>query len=156
MAKPKPLDFAHFEGVEPTGPEERTTHEAQCHCGAIAYSVTLKWPFPKNPINNCNCSICQHNGYLLVYPTRKDVVFHTGKISARALPRLPFSFSNYACAGIIHKIILGTFGNETSIDDKQDLRTWPPMNSTLRRNLTNSVRTAEAVCTSISSALSKE
>lgn len=78
MAKPKPLDFAHFEGVEPTGPEERTTHEAQCHCGAIAYSVTLKWPFPKNPINNCNCSICQHNGYLLVYPTRKDVVFHTG------------------------------------------------------------------------------
>lgn len=44
------------------------------------FTVTLKWPFPKYTVNSCTCSICTHNGYLLVYPMRQDVKFSGGKI----------------------------------------------------------------------------
>ena len=56
-----------------------TTHKANCHCGAVRFTVTLKYPFPKYKINKCNCSICTKNGYLLVYPLRRDVVWIKGK-----------------------------------------------------------------------------
>jgi hypothetical protein len=59
---------------------EPTTHRANCHCGAIRYTVTLKYPFPKYKINRCTCSICTKNGYLLVYPPRKDVVWLSGQL----------------------------------------------------------------------------
>ena len=55
-----------------------TTPKANCHCGAVRFTVTLKYPFPKYEINKCNCSICTKNGYLLVYPPRKDVVWTQG------------------------------------------------------------------------------
>ena len=55
-----------------------TTHKANCHCGTVCFTVTLKYPFPEFKINKCNCSICSKNGYLLVYPTRKDVVWTRG------------------------------------------------------------------------------
>lgn len=64
--------------VEETPADERTTHEAQCHCGAVKYDVTLNRPFPKYPVNRCNCTICTQLGYLLVYPSRQDVIFHQG------------------------------------------------------------------------------
>lgn len=71
-----------FGGVEPTSDEERTTHDASCHCGEIQYKVTLKWPFPKYTVNTCSCSICTTQGYLLVYPCRRDVNFTEGKLSS--------------------------------------------------------------------------
>ena len=71
----RPTDYGIMV-VEDT--DERTTHEASCHCGAIQFEVTFKYPFPKYPINTCNCSICTKNGYLLVYPLRRDVVFTQG------------------------------------------------------------------------------
>ncbi|KAF8866565.1 hypothetical protein BDZ45DRAFT_276409 [Acephala macrosclerotiorum] len=75
----KPIDPSIiFGGVEPTSDEERTTHDASCHCGEIQYKVTLKWPFPKYPVNTCSCSICTTTGYLLVYPCRRDVNFTQG------------------------------------------------------------------------------
>jgi hypothetical protein len=58
---------------------ERTTHAASCHCGAVEFTVTLESPFPKYPVNKCNCSICFQNGYLLVYPCRRDIVFLKGE-----------------------------------------------------------------------------
>lgn len=60
-------------GVKPT------THRANCHCGAVRFTVTLKYPFPEYKINKCNCSICIKNGYLLVYPPRKDLVWIKGR-----------------------------------------------------------------------------
>ncbi|PQE27122.1 glutathione-dependent formaldehyde-activating enzyme protein [Rutstroemia sp. NJR-2017a WRK4] len=71
----QPLDVKILLYVEETSPEERTTHEASCHCGAVTFSVTLKFPFPKYPVNSCSCSICSRNGYLLVYPMRSDIKF---------------------------------------------------------------------------------
>lgn len=78
--EPRPLDFAILTVVEETPEAERTTHAAQCHCGAVKFNVTLKWPFPKYPVNKCTCTICTHNGYLLVYPARRDVDFIEGEI----------------------------------------------------------------------------
>ncbi|KAF7906550.1 hypothetical protein EAF00_000829 [Botryotinia globosa] len=71
----KPFSAEFFGRVEETSDEERTTHEGNCHCGAIAFTVTLKWPFPRYTVNSCTCSICTRNGYLLVYPMRQDVKF---------------------------------------------------------------------------------
>jgi hypothetical protein len=70
-----------------------TTHKANCHCGAVRYTVTLPQPFPEYKINQCNCSICEKNGYLLVYPIRRDLVFTQGMFSgklASCIPRVSF------------------------------------------------------------------
>lgn len=76
----KPLDPSILTIVEDTPPSERTTHAAQCHCGTVKFNVTLKWPFPKYPVNVCSCSICHQMGYVLVYPARRDVVFTEGMV----------------------------------------------------------------------------
>jgi len=75
---PRPLDVNILLVVEETSEAERTTHEASCHCGAVQFTVTLKWPFPKYPVNKCSCTICTQNGYLFVYPCRRDIVFTKG------------------------------------------------------------------------------
>jgi hypothetical protein len=84
---PKPtrgqIDKKILTQVEETPIDERTTHSAQCHCGAVKYDVTLKHPFPKYPVNRCNCTICTQLGYLLVYPCRQDVVFTQGTFEFR-------------------------------------------------------------------------
>jgi len=75
----RPLDSNFiFGGVEETSEEERTTHAASCHCGAVKFEVTLKWPFPKYPVNTCSCSMCTSTGYLLVYPCRRDIKWLQG------------------------------------------------------------------------------
>ncbi|KAF1991589.1 hypothetical protein K402DRAFT_388992 [Aulographum hederae CBS 113979] len=54
------------------------TYRGNCHCGAVVYSVKL--PTLKTyTLNDCNCSICVKNGYLLAYPLRKDLEFIKGK-----------------------------------------------------------------------------
>jgi hypothetical protein len=70
------------DSIPHTGSEVKpTTHKANCHCGAVRFTVTLKYPFPEYKINKCNCSICTKNGYLLVYPPRKDLVWEQGMAS---------------------------------------------------------------------------
>lgn len=56
---------------------EKTTDQANCHCGSTKFIVSLP-PLSTVKVNHCNCSICTHNGYLLVYPTRSDVKFQSG------------------------------------------------------------------------------
>lgn len=54
-------------------------YAANCHCGAITYTINTSPLYSgENEVRRCNCSICTHNGYLLVYPNRTDVIFHTG------------------------------------------------------------------------------
>jgi len=67
-----PLDFAHITVVEETPKSEHTSHTGACHCGTVKFNVTLKYPFPKYPVNACSCSVCIRNGYLFVYPKRSD------------------------------------------------------------------------------------
>ncbi|CAK7565944.1 MAG: hypothetical protein SEPTF4163_003874 [Sporothrix epigloea] len=59
------------------------TYGGGCHCGAIAFDVTLSPPLepitgssdPAHTVVECNCSVCRRLGYLLVYPERDKVVF---------------------------------------------------------------------------------
>ncbi|TVY83332.1 Centromere protein V [Lachnellula suecica] len=74
-----PLSFDHIITAEDTSPTERTTHTGACQCGAVQYTVTLKHPFPKYPVNACSCSMCTRNGYLFVYPKRKDFEITQGE-----------------------------------------------------------------------------
>ncbi|KAK4450879.1 Mss4-like protein [Podospora aff. communis PSN243] len=53
-----------------------------CHCGAVRFKVLHPpldpQPTCQVPVSNCNCSICQKNGYLTIYPNRKDVEWLSG------------------------------------------------------------------------------
>jgi hypothetical protein len=49
--------------------------KANCHCGRVTFVAP---PLTVHEVNSCNCSICTRNGFLGVYPERKDVIFHTG------------------------------------------------------------------------------
>ncbi|KAL1901410.1 hypothetical protein Sste5346_001815 [Sporothrix stenoceras] len=60
------------------------TYRGGCHCGAISYDVTLSPPLepvegsnePGHTVIDCSCSVCRRFGYLLVYPSKDNVVFH--------------------------------------------------------------------------------
>jgi hypothetical protein len=58
-------------------PSELTPYFANCHCGAVTYTFYVT-SLAQCEVTDCNCSICTRNGYLLVYPKRKHVIFHSG------------------------------------------------------------------------------
>ncbi|KAB2570862.1 Centromere protein V [Lasiodiplodia theobromae] len=58
-------------------PQTQTYH-GNCHCGRVKFTATLA-DIRSSKVVRCNCSICTKNGYLLVYPKRKDVVFSSGE-----------------------------------------------------------------------------
>jgi hypothetical protein len=51
-------------------------YEASCHCGTIQFTLLLP-PLDTIPVYNCNCSICDINGYLNVYPFSEDIEWIT-------------------------------------------------------------------------------
>lgn len=67
-------------------PSIPTTYRANCHCGHTRFTITLPNPFPIYPINRCTCSICSKNGYLLVYPHKKDVQWISGSLCSISCP----------------------------------------------------------------------
>lgn len=60
----------------PTG--EYSDHAANCHCGRVKFTFSISPPLGEYPVVVCNCSICQRNGYLLVYPTKDKVKLQEG------------------------------------------------------------------------------
>ncbi|KAL0941090.1 glutathione-dependent formaldehyde-activating enzyme [Colletotrichum truncatum] len=59
--------------------EPSKTYDGSCHCGNINFSLTLSPPLEEGyKVLECNCSICRRSGYLLIYPEKKDVVWHDG------------------------------------------------------------------------------
>jgi len=76
IKSPTLLDVTLLHIVEPTSEAERTTHQSSCYwgCPILHHALVV---FLKYPINKCNYSICTQNGYLFVYPCRRDVVFTT-------------------------------------------------------------------------------
>ena len=64
---------------QPPPTDARSVHKANCHCGAVRFTVTLSPPLPEYPVMNCNCSICSRNGYLLVYPHPNDFTLEKGE-----------------------------------------------------------------------------
>ncbi|KAK4198506.1 Mss4-like protein [Triangularia verruculosa] len=77
---------------EPTQDEKKKneeTYPCSCHCGSIAFAVTLSPPLPEQSVMECNCSICRRAGYLLVYPPVENVKFLHG--SEARLSRYKFN-----------------------------------------------------------------
>ncbi|KAG6366979.1 hypothetical protein INS49_001160 [Diaporthe citri] len=64
----------------PTG--EYSEHKANCHCGAVKFTFSISPPLEEYPVVVCNCSICQRNGYLLVYPIKENLKFGDGSEEA--------------------------------------------------------------------------
>jgi len=56
---------------------ELTRYSANCHCGTVTYTFLIP-SLEHLKVVDCDCSICTRNGYLLVFPDRKEVVFYTG------------------------------------------------------------------------------
>jgi len=56
--------------------EELLSYDANCHCGAVRFTVKIP-SLDTYDVCDCNCSICVKNGYLLVYPLRKNITWHT-------------------------------------------------------------------------------
>lgn len=56
---------------------ELTRYYGNCHCGAVTFTFHIP-SLEEHDVVECNCSICTCNGYLVVYPERKQVAFHTG------------------------------------------------------------------------------
>lgn len=65
------LDFEAF-----LQPKNEVTYSASCHCGESRFTVTMP-SLDTISVVSCNCSICEINGYLNVYPLRKNVVFQS-------------------------------------------------------------------------------
>ena len=51
-----------------------TAYKGSCHCGGVTYTVTMPQPLETLKVMNCNCTLCTKNGYLNIYPLRKDVL----------------------------------------------------------------------------------
>jgi hypothetical protein len=68
---PKMPDFESF-----ANPRSKATYRASCHCGKGRFAVTMPSSDTVRVIS-CNCSICEINAYLNVYPFRQDVVFES-------------------------------------------------------------------------------
>lgn len=74
----------------PTG--KYSDHKANCHCGALKFTFSISPPLDDYPVVECNCSICQRNGYLLVYPIKENLKL--GDDSEEALGSYTFGNEN--------------------------------------------------------------
>ena len=72
----------------PTYPDDiKTWHDGNCQCGAIRFRALIP-PLTKkedteesadrHTVSICNCSICNRNGLLVVYPLRDQVKIRLG------------------------------------------------------------------------------
>jgi hypothetical protein len=57
-------------------PKNEVTYPASCHCGKSRFTITIP-SLDTITVTSCNCSICQVNGYLNVYPLCKNVSFES-------------------------------------------------------------------------------
>ena len=64
-------------------PMPNVSQTGGCHCGAVRFRVQhpvlTKQPGFHFPVKMCNCSICAHNGYLLIYPERHELEWISGE-----------------------------------------------------------------------------
>ena len=58
-------------------PSNLTTYHGGCHCGKSRFTVTMP-VLETVKVTSCNCSICEINGYMNVYPLQKNVVWESG------------------------------------------------------------------------------
>lgn len=64
--------------TSPTAKPKSKTYEGACHCGKVKFTMKLSPPVEDGLVTNCNCSICQVNGYLMVYPLESNITWLSG------------------------------------------------------------------------------
>jgi hypothetical protein len=87
-------------------PKNEATYPASCHCGKSRFTITIP-SLDTTTVTSCNCSICQINGYLNVYPLRKNVSFQS--------PYEELGSYAFASQTRVHKFC-GTCGTSLLID----------------------------------------
>jgi hypothetical protein len=64
-------------------PITETSYTGGCHCGDIRFrfkhALLTREPGYHVPVKMCDCSICGKNGYLLIFPERKDIEWISGE-----------------------------------------------------------------------------
>ncbi|CAN8101965.1 unnamed protein product [Discula destructiva] len=55
-----------------------SSHEANCHCGTVRVTFKISPPLESYPVVSCNCSMCQRNGYMFVYPAKENTTIESG------------------------------------------------------------------------------
>ncbi|KAI9704799.1 MAG: hypothetical protein M1836_006579 [Candelina mexicana] len=60
-------------------PKTSKSYEGSCHCGAVKFTANISPPLEDQKVTCCNCSICNINGYLTIYPKDEEITFHSGK-----------------------------------------------------------------------------
>ena len=53
---------------------ETHTYTGSCHCKSITYTLTFPMALTSTKVTMCNCTLCTKNGYLNIYPLKKDIV----------------------------------------------------------------------------------
>lgn len=94
----KSIEASKYSVGEDTPESTDSIHQANCHCGAVKYSVS-NYPLndPKSVVRTCNCSICSKNGYIMIYPGREDVIFTQGKDVVREYKFASEKLPHYFC-----------------------------------------------------------
>ena len=85
MANPaNPLNLPAEAFQEALNALPMTTMTGGCHCGTVRFKVSHPALEAQGkyqvqvPISNCNCSICEKNGYLSIYPGRESIEWLSG------------------------------------------------------------------------------
>lgn len=73
-----PVHQIMYESKFYPGKHEPSTYHGSCHCGAVQFTFSLP-ALATIRVNQCNCSICEINGYLNVYLFRSDFTLDSGE-----------------------------------------------------------------------------
>ncbi|KAF7981361.1 hypothetical protein HWV62_33825 [Athelia sp. TMB] len=97
-------------------------YPGNCQCGTVTFTMRAPSFADNTPEQcwQCNCSICDRNGYLFVYPPQHDVIFHTGYDSLSEYTfntkRKPHKFCG-TCGSSI-------FLDKTAVNDGWAMNVW--------------------------------
>lgn len=80
--QPKPGETIVWRWDGSDHPIPKITHTGSCHCGAVRFRFQhedlTRQPWWHVPVKSCNCSICERNGYLMVFPHRDEIEWISG------------------------------------------------------------------------------
>ncbi|KAK0730084.1 glutathione-dependent formaldehyde-activating enzyme, partial [Lasiosphaeris hirsuta] len=123
-----PYHAPEYKGPEPSAEiEHAKLYSGSCHCGGVALalkSVPLDKEYPDRVVD-CNCSICERNAYVWIYPKADQVVIQGEENIAR------YQFANRILDKTFCKICGVTISNlQADLTDEQisalreGLREW--------------------------------
>jgi len=111
QTQPKPGETIVWRWDGSDSPIPKIPYTGSCHCGAVRFRFPhedlARQPGWHVPVKNCNCSICERNGLLLVYPLRSEIEWISGWEEMRS-----YTFATHTKA----QRFCGTCGSSVAID----------------------------------------